>query len=157
MVGVGGIVSVGGAGGTGGSGSTSGILSINGQVGDNITFVGVSGIEIISPVADQINIGFTTPLSGVVGVNGIDVQQIDGNYVVDGASVSGTVNKFAESFSAITSGIFEHNLNTLDVIVQVYDDQTPRRQILPDAIKIENANEVSVLFNRPQSGRVVIL
>jgi hypothetical protein len=67
------------------------------------------------------------------------------------------VTKFAASFSSITSGIFTHGLNSLDVLVQLYDDRTPRRQMFPDEIIVENSNQVSVLFNSPQSGRVVIL
>jgi hypothetical protein len=58
-------------------------------------------------------------------------------------------SKFATSFAGITSGLFTHGLGTEDVIVQVYDGQTPRRQMIPDEIKVENSNEVSVLFNRP--------
>jgi hypothetical protein len=68
------------------------------------------------------------------------------------------VTKFAASFTNITSGVFTHNLGTEDVIVQVHDRQTPRRRVmLPDEIIIENSNQVSVLFNRPQSGRIVII
>lgn len=96
--------------------------------------------------------------SGVVGVNGINVHQVGGNFVVDGAPISGLpTNRFATSFSNVTSGVFTHNLGTLDVIVQIYDDQLPRRWLLPDEIVVDDINRVSVLFNRPQSGRVVII
>lgn len=159
MVGVGNIVSVGGAGGSGGGGASSGIQFLNNQPGPSVTLVGTSGI-VVSPVAPNIiNIGFAGSItqSGVVGVNGIDVQQVGGNFVVDGAALSGTssVSKFAAPFTSITSGVFTHSFNTLDVIVQVYD--TSRRLMLPDAIIVENGDQVSVLFNRPQSGRVVII
>lgn len=73
-----------------------------------------------------------------------------------GGSSSGTT-KFAASFINITSGIFTHSLGTEDVLVQVYNNQSPRRQILPDEIRIENSNQVSLLFNALQSGRVVII
>lgn len=155
MVGVGNIVSVGGAGGSGGGGGSSGIQFLNNQPGPSVTLVGTSGV-VIAPVAPNIiNIGFAQ--SGVVGVNGIDVQQVGGNFVVDGASLSGasSVSKFAAPFTNITSGVFTHSFDTLDVIVQVYD--TSRRLMLPDAIIVENGDQVSVLFNRPQSGRVVII
>lgn len=155
MVGVGNIVSVGGAGGSGGGGGSSGIQNLNGQTGPVVTLVGTRGI-VIAPVAPNIiNIGYDA--SGVVGVNGIDVQQVGGNFVVDGASLSGasSVSKFAASFTDITSGVFTHSFNTLDVIVQVFDVR--RHVILPDAIIVENGDQVSVRFNRPQSGRVVII
>lgn len=156
MVGVGGIVSVGGTGGGGGAGASSGINFLNGQIGPSVTLVGTSGI-IITPVAGNIiNIGYAA--SGVIGVNGIEVQQIGGNYVIDGAGASGvggSVSKFAASFVGITSGVFNHGFNTLDVVVQLFDAN--RHFILPDNIVVENGDQVSVLFNRPQSGRIVII
>jgi hypothetical protein len=93
MVGVGSIVSVGGTGGGGGGGSTSGLQILNGQTGPTIVLVGTSGI-VIAPVADNIiNIGFagSATQSGVFGVNGIDVEQVGGNFIIDGASLSGLI------------------------------------------------------------------
>ena len=131
-IGVGGIVSLGG-GSSGGSGSTSGIQSINGQTGPAIVITGVNGIVVTA----------------------------GGNLItIDGAGASGStgsVSKFAASFVGITSGLFTHNFGTLDVIVQVFNDQAPRRAIFPDQIVVDNINQVSVLFNRPQSGRIVII
>ena len=132
-LGVGGLVSVGGSTGSGG-GSGSGIQEINpgGNTGPTVTFQGVNGIQV------------TSPSSNIV--------------LIDGASLSGTstVTKFSALFVGITSGLFTHNLGTEDVIVQVQDNQVPRRVIHPDEIKIENSNEVSVLFNSPQDGKIVI-
>lgn len=131
MVGVGNIVSVGGFGTGGGS---SGIQEINGQTGPVVTFEGVNGIEVTGPSANLV--------------------------LIDGAGASGvggSVTKFAASFAGITSGLFTHNLGTEDVIVQVYDSNVPRRQMFPDQIRIENSNQVSLLFNVPQTGRVVII
>jgi len=93
MVSIGGIVSVGGTGGGGGGAGSSGIQNLNGQTGPVITLVGTSGI-IISPVAANIiNIGFNGSLtqSGVIGVNGIDVDQVTGEFVVNGAALSGLI------------------------------------------------------------------
>mgnify|MGYP003394105616 CR=1 FL=1 len=130
-LGIGSIISVGGGTSSGSGGSGSGITSINGQTGPAIT---------------------------ITGVNGIDVTTAGNVITIDGAGASGVgTNKFASSFSSITSGIFTHGLGTLDVIVQVYDDQVPRRWLLPDEIVIDNVNQVSILFNRLQSGRVVII
>lgn len=158
-LGVGSIVSVGGGTSSGGGGSSSGIQTINGQVGPDVSLVGTSGIIIAGVSSNVINIGYDA--SGVVGVNGIDVQQVGGDYIIDGAGASGAgggVTKFASSFTAVTSGLFTHNLGTEDVIVQVYNRQTPRRSVIfPDEIVVENSNQVSILFNRPQSGRVVII
>jgi hypothetical protein len=215
-LGVGSIVSVGGFGSSGGSGG-SGIQEVNGQTGPSITLVGTSGI-VIAPVApNQINIGFLGEVtqSGVLGVNGIDVFQVGGNFIIDGAALSGLITpsggiggingqigphidikgvngitvtvpsencilvdgagasgvsgggttiiqsgistQYAASFTNIVSGLFEHNFGTRDVIVQIYDDGAPPSQIWPDRIIYDTLNAVSVLFNTPQSGRVVIV
>lgn len=134
MVSIGGIVSVGGGGSSSGGGSTSGITSINSQSGPAIIITGVNGISVTAN-ANQI--------------------------LIDGAGASGTqssVSKFAASFSSITSGLFSHNLGTLDVIVQVRDSAAGgARIIIPDEIIVENLNQVSLLFNAVQSGRVVII
>jgi len=203
MVGIGNIVSVGGAGGTGGGGGTSGIQILNGQTGPTVTLVGTSGV-IISPVAPNIiNIGTTataTIQSGVFGVNGIDVQQISGDFIVDGAALSGliipsggigaingqigpvieiaginginvTVSSeneilidgaggsgtlcFAETFTSITSSTFTHNLSSTNVIIDVFDDSD--NKIMADRVGIVDSNNVIVEFNRPQTGKVVVV
>lgn len=133
MVSIGGIVSLGGGTSGGGGGSTSGIQSINGQNGPAVSFTGVNGI-VVTAAGNQI--------------------------VIDGAGASGTsggTTKFAASFSSISSGLFTHGFGTLDVIVQVYDNGSPRKAIMPDDIIIENTTQISLIFNTPQSGRVVIV
>lgn len=131
MVGVGNIISVGGAGGGSGGGSLSGITSINGQTGPSIIIDGANGVSIVT------------------GTNTITVSA---------ASLSGTLpNKFAADFVGITSGQFQHNLGTRDVVVQVYDDSSPPREILYDNLILDTLDAVSLLFNRPQNGRIVII
>jgi hypothetical protein len=132
VVNVGGIVSVGGSGGS--SGAASGIQTANpgGNTGPTVEWQGVNGIEV------------TSPSSNVILIDGA------------GASgVGGSVSKFSASFSNITSGTFTHSFNTLDVIVQVFNVE--RQVIHPDTILVDNGDQVSVLFNRPQSGKVVII
>ena len=211
MVGVGNIVSVGGTGGGGGGGATSGIQILNGQVGPTVTLVGTSGI-VVAPVAPNIiNIGFTGSVdqSGVVGVNGIDVEQVGGNFVVDGAALSGlivpsggigsingqigpaidlkgvngvevTVSAencilvdgagasgvsggggstsglcYAADFAAVTSTTINHNLGTTNVVIDVFDASD--NKLLADRVGIVDLNNVILEFNRPQTGKVVIV
>lgn len=106
--------------------------------------------------------GGSSGQSGVVGVNGIQVHQIGGNFVVDAAPLSGlisagAISKFSAAFSNIVSGQFTHSLNSRDVIVQVYEESPLALTILADEIVRENLNQISLVFNRPQSGRVVII
>lgn len=209
MVSIGGIVSVGGGGSSGGGGgSTSGIQNLNGQTGPVVTLVGTSGI-IISPVANNIiNIGYVA--SGVLGVNGIDVNQFGGNFIIDGASLSGlivpsggigsingqigpaidlkgvngievTVSAencilvdgagasgvggggggstsglcYAADFTSITSSTINHNLGTTNVVVDVFDASD--NKLLADRVGVVDLNNIILEFNRPQTGKVVIV
>lgn len=100
--------------------------------------------------------------SGVLGVNGVTVAQIGGNFVVDAAPLSGlitagSISKFTASFSNITSGQFIHGLNSRDVLVQVYEESPLALQIIPDEIVRDFPNIISLVFNRPQSGRVIVI
>ena len=164
MVGVGNIVSVGGAGGSGGGGGTSGIQILNDQTGPTIVLVGTSGI-VVAPVAPNIiNIGFTGSIvqSGVVGVNGIDVQQVGGNFVIDGAGASGVSGGgstsglcYAADFTSITSSTITHNLGTTNVVVDVFDASD--NKMLADRVGIVDINNVILEFNRPQTGKIVVM
>lgn len=216
-LGIGSIVSLGGStsgSGGGGSGSGSGIVTVNNQFGPAITINGVNGVTatVTAPNVITINAASlsglinSTPQSGVLGVNGITVQQVGGNFVVDGSALSGintpssgihsvngelgpaiiingidgitatvtapntitiginnisgvsisAVASYSAVFSNLVSGIFDHNFGTRETIVQVYDASSPPRVILPDKIISENLNQTSVIFNRPQNGYVVI-
>lgn len=129
MIAIGGIVSVGGSTSTGGGGS--GIQTINAQAGPAIIVGGVNGATVIT------------------GANTV---------TVDVASLSGLIpQKFAAGFVSMTSGVFDHNFGTRDVVVSIYDVSLPPRAIIPDNIVLENFNQISVIFNRPQTGRIVII
>ncbi|MCV0439802.1 MAG: hypothetical protein K5880_14335 [Hydrogenophaga sp.] len=211
MVGVGNIVSVGGFGTGGGGGGSSGIQNLNGQTGPVVTLVGTSGI-VVAPVAPNIiNIGFTGSItqSGVLGVNGIDVEQVGGNFIVDGAALSGlivpsggigsingqigpaidvkgvngvevTVSAencllvdgagasgvsggggsasglcYAADFPAVTSTTITHNLGTTNVVVDVFDASD--NKMIADGVSIVDLNSISLRFNSPQRGKVVIV
>lgn len=202
MVNVGSIVSVGGTGGGGGGGSSSGIQELNGQIGPIITLVGTSGIVIAPVTSNVINIGFAGSLdqSGVVGINGIDVAQVGGEFVVDGAALSGLIvpsggiggingqigphieiagvngisvtvtaeNEilidgaassgticFSETFTNVTSTTLNHNLSSTEIIIDVFDGSN--NQMLPDGVNIVDADNVTITFNSPQTGKAVIV
>jgi hypothetical protein len=78
---------------TSSSSDGSGLNAINGDRGPNIDLIGVSGIQVVPQGNGTIYIGtsgeFITSQSGVLGVNGITVHQIGGNFVIDGSSISG--------------------------------------------------------------------
>lgn len=162
MVGISTLISVGGSSGGSGGGSTSGITSINSATGPAITIT-QSGIINVIRTGNIINIG--AQQSGVLGVNGINVTQVNGNFIVDGSALSGisgsgggaeVVAQRSFPFVGIFSGIFSHNFGTRNVQVQIIDDGNPPEHIVPDRIIRDNLDQVSVVFNRPQTGTVII-
>lgn len=105
--------------------------------------------------SNNVRLRFNAPQTGHVTIHGPSgVSQI----CID---CSGTSSKFAANFTNLTSGIFNHNLNTLDVIVQVRDTGIagirPPAEIIPDLIVFDNVNNISLIFNKSQNGRVVII
>jgi hypothetical protein len=144
-------------------GNGSGIQRINDQTGPSVTLVGTSGITVLAVAPNQINIGFDGSItqSGVIGVNGISVHQIGGSFVIDGAALSGigggSANCFESGFTSITSGLFQHNFGTRSLVVQITDNSSPPRAIMPDAIIFDTLDAISVLFNTPQTGSVTVL
>jgi hypothetical protein len=143
----------------------SGLNSVNGQTGPDIQLIGQNGITIIPSTGNpnDIEIGITpgtylTGQSGVLGVNGVDVQQIGGNFVVDAAALSGiSTRKFSTAFTNQSSVIVNHNLGSVDVIVQVRDNSVPSNVIIPNSIEITDASNVTVYFNANRTGRVVVI
>jgi hypothetical protein len=169
MVGIGGIVSVGGAGGGGGSGSSSGITSINGATGPAIVLAGVSGVSVV-PSGNTILIGGenvtgtgTGTQSGVVGVNGVQVHQIGGEFVVDAAPLSGIqaveispVFSYRATFASVTDVTFNHGFGSNEVIAQFFDNSSPAQVMIPDKVIATDADNLRALFNVPVTGSVVI-
>jgi len=64
---------------------------------------------------------------------------------------------YNETFSAANTWTVNHNLNTLNVIVQVYNTGGIPAQLIPDRIVTTDANTVTVQFNVAQTGRVVVM
>ena len=58
------------------------------------------------------------------------------------------------SFTSLTQTNVEHNFNTKNVIVNVYDDTD--RLIIPDSIITSDNNSVDISFSQTTSGRVVV-
>jgi hypothetical protein len=102
------------------------------------------------------------PGSPQTGDLAVDVN--DGNHpkVFDGTSWVGmtTVPNYSATFTAATRVTVPgtvHKLGTANLLVEVYDNRTPAWHVEPDYILIDpTTNDVTVDFQAPQSGRVVI-
>jgi len=135
-LGVGSIISVGG--GTGGGGASSGIQTINPgtNIGPTIEFQGANGVVV------------TSPSTNVILIDGAGASGVSG-----GTTASGLC--FAADFTGITASTITHNLGTTNVVIDVFDASD--NQMHPDAVSIIDINNISLAFNTPQTGKVVIV
>lgn len=128
---IGGLIQFGG-GGTGSGGETSGITSINSQTGPAITINSPDSTTSITSENNTISL-----------------------------SASGTVQMRAYNFTNITSGQFFHGYGSRDVQVQVQSNDFSQdgqwETLLPDLIIFDTLDEISLTFNSPISGRVVLV
>lgn len=93
--------------------------------------------------------------SGSVDISG----SVTASYFVgDGSQLTNiTVDQAAtikRSFTAQSTWVVTHNLNTDNAIVQVYDNEN--YQIIPSSVRITDSNTVTVGFDSAQSGYVVV-
>ena len=71
-----------------------------------------------------------------------------------GGSAGGTLC-YSESFVSVTSITLNHNLSSLNVIIEVFDASD--NKILADRVGIVDLNNVIIEFNRPQTGKAVLV
>lgn len=141
----------------GGGADGSGVHDINGAVGPLVVLDGVNGASILTDgntlTVDVATLSGIIPThSGVIGVNGITVEQVGGNFVVDGSSISGV--SFSATFTSVTSTTIAHNLGTNNVVTSVYDSAD--NQMFPDSLNVVDVNNILLGFNVPQTGKIVI-
>ena len=79
-------------------------------------------------------------------------------FVGDGSQLTNiTVDQSAtiqKSFTNQSTWVVDHNLNTVNAIVQVYDNDN--YQIIPQTLRITDNNNVTITFESARSGYVVV-
>lgn len=93
--------------------------------------------------------------SGSVDISG----SVTASYFVgDGSQLTNiTVSQSAtikKSFTAQSTWVVDHNLNTENAIVQVYDNDN--YQIIPSSVRITDSNTITIGFDSTESGYVVV-
>lgn len=101
---------------------------------------------VIATDINNVRVKFNTPTTGLLVVLSCATT----------ISVSG-VTKYAAAYLNVSSGLFSHSLGTRDVVVNCWDDSGPPRKIMPDEVILDTLDALSLVFNRPQTGRVVIM
>jgi hypothetical protein len=140
-------------------GTTFGCLATTANV---VTSVGVLGdtdltgdIDVASPPSGFIVIEDSSNASPLLW--SVDTLGLSGLWGFPTGGFDRIPTCFNQTFSSVTSVTVTHNLNTQNVIVQVYDSSDDS-QILPDTIVATDANTVTVTFNDVLvSGRVVVM
>ena len=129
----------------------TGEIAIN--VYDGKAFIRKSGS--IDEVVEFVTTNTHTAVAGNVNISG----SITASYFVgDGSQLSGiTVDQAAtiqKSFTNQSTWVVDHNLNTQNAIVQVYD--TDSYQIIPSTLRITDSNNITITFESPRSGYAVV-
>ena len=129
----------------------TGEIAIN--VYDGKAFIRKSGS--IDEVVEFVTTNTHTAVAGNVNISG----SITASYFVgDGSQLTGiTVGQSStiqKSFTNQSTWVVDHNLNTQNAIVQVYDNDN--YQIIPSTLRITDSNNITVTFESPRSGYVVV-
>lgn len=90
----------------------------------------------------------------------VTASNFTGSFSGDGSGLSGVtttieqISAVGQSFSNQTTINVNHALNTSNPIIQVYDDND--EQVIPQTIRIVDANNVQIIFSTSTSGKVVV-
>ena len=89
--------------------------------------------------------------------NDLELQKIDGSYIALATILTqnGGVSKYVHiQSSAVTIWTINHNMNSNDILINVWDDNG---FLLISDVSIITPNQVSINFVNPQSGRAIII
>ena len=129
----------------------TGELAIN--VYDGRVFTRKSGS--VDEIVDIVTLNHEGTLTGSLNITGSITAT---KFVGDGSELTNiTIGQSAtvqKSFTNQSTWIVDHNLNTVNAIVQVYD--TDSYQIIPQTLRITDNNTVTITFESSRSGYVVV-
>ena len=129
----------------------TGEIAIN--VYDGKAFTRKSGS--VDEVVEFVTTNTQTAIVGNVNLSGSITAT---SFVGDGSGLTNiTIGQSAtvqKSFTNQSTWVVDHNLNTFNAIVQVYDNDN--YQIIPQTLRISDNNTVTITFESPRSGYVVV-
>jgi hypothetical protein len=141
---------------TSGEKPTTGSL-VTGEIAINVydgrAFTRKSGS--VDEIVEFVTTNTHTAISGSVNLNGsVTASYFKG----DGSQLTNiTVDQAAtvkQNFTNQSTWVVTHNLNTINPIAQVYDVND--YQVIPQTLRVTNANTITVTFSQQESGYVVV-
>lgn len=89
-------------------------------------------------------------------VGGIEFTRGNGNtFSINLGGVGSGGSIVTSSFNNVTTTFYNHNFNSRNVLVKVYDNSF--NEIIPASLTLTTADKVDITFASPQSGKVVII
>lgn len=129
----------------------TGELAVN--VYDGRVFTRKSGS--VDEIVDLVTLNHNGTLTGSLNISGSITAS---SFVGDGSQLTNiTIGQTAtvqKSFTNQSTWVVDHNLNTVNAIVQVYDNDN--YQIIPQTLRITDNNNVTITFESARSGYVVV-
>ena len=65
--------------------------------------------------------------------------------------------RYSQSFSSVSSVTVTHNAGTTKVMVQIFDNSSPQKQIEAEKVERTDANTVTLTFGLNVSGEVIVI
>ena len=129
----------------------TGELAVN--VYDGRVFTRKSGS--VDEIIDLVTLNHEGTLTGSLNISGSITAT---SFVGDGSQLTnisiGQTATVQKSFTNQSTWVVNHNLNTVNAIVQVYDNDN--YQIIPQTLRITDNNNVTITFESARSGYVVV-
>ena len=104
---------------------------------------------------------FSTRVTAIEGFSSSiesSIYSYTGSFTGDGSALTGisiaTVATAVDTFTSSTTKTVNHNFNTKNVVVTVYNDSD--QQIIPSTVTTTDSNNITVTFDNATSGRVVV-
>jgi hypothetical protein len=134
---------------------SAGELAIN--INDGRVFLRKSGSAVGDNIKEFVTLDHEGTLTGSLNISGSITASYfvgDGSGLTNVSVTIGEQSSVRSSFSGLSTVSVDHNLDTPNPLVQVYDNNG--YQILPKSIQISNNNTVVVTFDSAESGFVVV-
>jgi autotransporter-associated beta strand protein len=135
-------------------------LILRNITGSNATFSGSLSVNGTSTLSGSLAVTGSSTFTGPVNITSGSLTvasaslAVSGSLSINGINITAT-GGFQQTFSAATTWVVTHNLNTLYPVITVYNESG--QVILPTSITATDVNTTTVTFNTAVAGTVNII